>query len=418
MGRKAVEKFALQVGRLRKPGMHFVGGVDGLALQILPSGGRSWILRMTIGDKRRDMGLGGFPDVTLATARDNARKARALVKLGIDPIEEGRAVISRLKAAQSANKTFEECAIDYKKAKEPGWKNGKHSQQWINTLQAYAFPLLGSLMVRDIELPHVMAVLEPIWFTKTVTADRLRGRIEAVLDWAKTSGYRVGENPARWRGHLSNLLPEPNKIKNQKHHPAVTVSELGPFMDDLRTHDGMSARALEFCALTAARSGEVRGAVWSEIDVKVKVWTVPAERMKGEIEHRKPLSDAALELILKLPRFVDNELVFPSPRGGMLSDMSMSQLMRRMDYKAKDGRTCVPHGLRSTFRDWAAETTSFPSMAVEFALAHNLPNKTEAAYFRSDLLDIRYDLMDEWAKFCAMAKISGDVKPLSRVKRG
>ena len=414
MGRKAKEMPAIQVPRLVKPGLHFVGGVDGLGLQVLPTGGRTWVLRMMIGGKRRSMGLGGFPDVTLTQARDAARQARAKVKLGVDPIQEARANVTQLKASKASAQTFEQCAKAYKLAKESEWKNAKHAQQWINTLEAHAYPVMGSLLVRDIELPQVLAVLQPIWSTTTVTASRLRGRIEAVLDYAKVCKYRTGDNPAAWRGNLDKILPAPNKIKDEEHYPAVQVSEMGAFMGDLRTHDGMGARALEFVALTAARSGEVRGALWSEIDLKAKLWTVPGSRMKSRVEHRKPLSDAAVQLLESLTRTVGSELVFLSPRGKQLSDMTLSQLMRRMDYRTNDGRVCVPHGLRSTFRDWSAERTNYAREVVESALAHTNSDKTEAAYFRSDLLEKRTRVMTEWSKFCAMEQPAGEVIPLNK----
>lgn len=413
MGRKAVEKGALQVARLTKPGLHFVGGVDGLALQIVPSGARSWILRMTVGTKRRDMGLGGFPDVTLAQARDAARLARAKVKQGIDPIDEARASVSQLKASQAAALTFDQCTAAFIKAKASEWKSAKHLQQWTNTLTTYASPVMGSLLVRDIGLPHVLAVLEPIWTEKTVTASRVRGRIESVLSWATTREYRYGENPARWRGHLDTVLAAPNKIKEEEHYPPVQMSELGTFMADLRSKSGTSARALEFGILNASRSGEVRGATWSEIDLNAKLWTIPAKRMKAKREHRVPISDVSVALLKALPRFADSELVFPSPRGKQLSDMALSQMMRRMDYKAKDGRTAVPHGLRGTFKVWAHERTSYAGEIVEMALAHKTENKVEAAYFDTDLLEKRARLMQQWAKFCGMVESKGaDVVPL------
>lgn len=414
MGRKALEKGPLQVARLKEPGLHFVGGVDGLALQVLPTGGRTWVLRMMVGDKRRSMGLGGYPDVTLAQAREAARQARAKVREGIDPIEEAKASQSQLRAAQASAITFEQCAIAYIEAKEGEWKNDKHGQQWRKTLETYAYPVIGSLYVRDIELAHITAILSPIWKTKTVTASRLRGRIESVLNWAATNGYRKGENPARWRGHLENLYPAPNKIKDEEHYPAVLVSQMGEFMDDLRSHEGMGAKALEFAALTASRSGEVRGAVWSEIDLDAKMWTVPKERMKGKVMHRKPLSEAAVELLLTVERMAGSELVFTSPRGGVLSDMTLSKLMQRMGYPDKDGRICVPHGLRSTFRDWASEHTAYAREVVESALAHGITDKTEAAYFRSELIEKRRRLMEEWSKYCAMGSSGGEVVPINR----
>jgi integrase len=395
MGRKAVELGPLAASRLTAPGLHFVGGVAGLALQVTASGARSWVLRVQVGDKRRDMGLGGFPDVTLASARDAARVARAKVKEGIDPIANARAVRSALKADQAAAKTFKFCALAYIDTHEAGWRNAKHAQQWRNTLETYAYPLIGDLLVRDIGLPQVLAVLEPIWTSKTETASRLRGRLESVLDWATTRGYRTGLNPARWKGHLDTVLPAAGTVANAGHHSALPVREIGAFMKTLRGQAGMSARALEFTILTAARSGEVRGACWAEIDVANAVWTVPGDRMKAGKEHRVPLSDAALAVLNSLPHEDRDALVFASPRGGMLSDMSLTAVLRRMKVGA------VPHGFRSSFRDWCAERTNHPREVAEMALAHVIGDKVEAAYRRGDLFDKRRRLMDDWAAFCA-----------------
>lgn len=414
MGRKAVEKGAVQVARLRAPGLHFVGGVDGLALQILPSGGRSWILRMTVGDKRRDMGLGGFPDVPLSQAREAARQARAKVKQGIDPIEEARANQSLLKASQASAVTFEQCALKYIETHEATLKNAKSAQQWKNTLATYAYPEMGSLLVRDVALSHVLAVLEPIWKTKTETATRLRGRIQAVLDWAAARGYRDALNPARWSGHLDKLLPAPNKISKTEHHLALPVAEMGGFMATLRESPGTGARALEFLILCASRSGEVRGATWAEIDLDGAVWTIPKERMKMKKEHRVPLSKAALKLLNKLPRMAGTNLVFPAPRGGVLSDMTLTAVLRRLEVPA------VPHGFRSTFRDWCAENTNYPRDVAEMALAHSIGDKVEAAYRRGELFEKRTRLMEDWAKFCAKVQTKqtkGDVIPINRANR-
>jgi integrase len=394
MGRKAVELGPLAVSRLKDPGLHFVGGVAGLALQILPSGGRSWVLRITIGAKRRDMGLGGFPDVTLAGAREAARKARDKVREGIDPIEEGKAARSALRAAASKVVTFKEAAESYTAAHETSWKNPKHRAQWKSTLATYAYPKIGQLSVQDVELAHVLDILEPIWTVKTETASRLRGRIELVLDWATARGHRQGLNPARWRGHLDKLLAKPTKATRPEHHEALPCNEAGAFMERLRSVDGMGAKALEFAILTAARSGEVRGATWAEIDLPNKIWTIPAGRMKAGKEHRIPLSPVAVKLLEKLPAITgEGGLVFEAPRGGQLSDMTMSAVLRRMKVKA------VPHGFRSTFRDWSAELTSYPHEVCEMALAHTIRNKAEAAYRRGDLFEKRRRLMDDWAKF-------------------
>lgn len=399
----------MAVGRLTKPGLHFVGGVAGLGLQVSPTGARSWLLRYVAGGKRREMGLGGFPDVGLADARRRAREEREKLDKGTDPILERRMAQSALRAQQAASITFERAALSYLEAQDGSWKNAKHAQQWRNTLAAYAYPVIGPVLVGDVGVAHVMQVLEPIWRTKTETASRLRGRIEQVLDWATVRGYRQGLNPARWRGHLDKMLPTPGKVANSGHHAALPLADLGAFMQRLRAQDGMGARALEFAILTAARSGEVRGATWGEIDMGVALWVIPGDRMKAGKEHRVPLSDAALRLLQGLPRLADTELVFPAARGGQLSDMTLTAVMRRMEVDA------VPHGFRSTFRDWASERTSYPHEVAEMALAHAIGNKVEAAYRRGDLLDKRRRMMADWAAFCARVEVAGgDVVPINR----
>ena len=411
MGKKAEALGALQVSRLTEPGLHAVGGVAGLALQVAPGGSRSWVLRYRIGDKRRDMGLGGYPDVTLAGAHKKAREAREKLDAGIDPVEAKHSAKSALQAAVLASLTFEECAAKYIAMKSPEWKNAKHAQQWNNTLAQHAFPIIGKLMVRDVELPQIKAVLEPIWSTTNETASRLRGRIETVLDWATVSGYRTGLNPARWRGHLDKVLTAPAKTTKRGHHEAIPVGDLGAFMVKLRAADGMGALALEFTILTAARSGEVRGATWAEIDTDAAVWIVPADRMKAGKEHRVPLSDAALSLLAGLPCMAGTELLFPAPRGGLLSDMTLTAVMRRMGLQA------VPHGFRSTFRDWCSERTSYPRDVAEMALAHAIGDKVEAAYRRGDLFDKRQRMMAEWAAFCATVEPArGEVVPIRKAR--
>ena len=392
MPKIAKELGPLQVSRLTAPGLHAVGGVAGLQLQVTTTGARSWVLRTLVGGKRRDMGLGGYQTVTLAGAREKARKARDEIRAGVDPIEAGKAARSALAAATAAQKTFKQCALAFIDAKAPEFKNAKHLAQWTATLETYAFPVMGSILVRDVGLPHVLEVLNPIWTTKTETATRVRGRIEAVLDWATASGYRRGENPARWKGHLDKLLAKPRKVARVEHHPALKAAEMAPFMKRLRAMEGMGARALELAALTATRSGEVRGATWSEIDLESAVWTIPAERMKAGKEHRVPLSKPAVALLEGLSREEGVELVFPAPRGGMLSDMTLSACMRRMKLEA------VPHGLRSTFRDWAGEHTNYPREVAEAALAH-VVGGVEGAYARGDLFEKRRRLMADWATF-------------------
>lgn len=396
MARKAKELGPLAVSRLTTPGMYAVGGVSGLYLQVLPSGGRSWVLRVMVGGRRRDMGLGGFPDVTLAGARDAARKARERIAEGVDPIEERRARKSALRAEVARLVTFEEAAKAYIAAHGDSWRNDKHRQQWENTLSTYAYPKIGKLAVRDIGLPHILSVLEPIWKERTETATRLRGRIERILGWATVRGYREGLNPARWRDHLDQQLAAPKRIAKSQHHAALPVGEIGDFMQRLRAAEGMGARALEFTILTAARSGEVRGARWPEIDLTAKVWTVPADRMKAGKEHRVPLSDAAVDLLAKLPRVAGSDLVFPAAKGGPLSDMTLTAVLRRMKVPV------TAHGFRSTFRDWAAERTNYPRDVAEMALAHTIGDKVEAAYRRGDLFEKRTRMMADWAKFASL----------------
>lgn len=405
MPKLAKELGALEIKGLVAPGLHFVGGVPGLALQVTPNGARAWTLRATIGGRRRDMGLGAYPSVTLAMARDKAREARESIRKGIDPIERQRAAQSALRAAVASALTFKETAKAYMATHEAGWKNAKHAQQWRNTLQAYAYPVMGDLLVRDVQKEHVLAVLRPIWATKNETASRLRGRIELILSYAMQAGYRPeGLNPARWKGGLDKLLAAPGKVAKGEHHPALPVGKVGEFMVQLRAAHGMGARALEFAILTAARSGEVRGALWSEIDLDGKVWTVPADRMKASKEHRVPLSEIAVEMLKKLPR--ETELVFPAPRGGQLSDMTLSAVLRRMQVPA------VPHGFRSTFRDWAAERTNYPREAAEMALAHTIESKVEAAYRRGDLFEKRRLMMNDWAEFLARVERPAEVVSL------
>lgn len=406
MARIAKPLTALEVGRLSKPGYQAVGTVAGLYLQVTEQGAKSWVLRVLVGSKRREIGLGAYPGITLAMAHQKAREARQAIEKGIDPVLKKKALASSLRAEQANEVTFKTAAMAYIKAQESGWKNAKHAAQWVTTLETYAFPVMGKLLVADIGVASVLAVLEPIWQTKTETASRLRGRIESVLDWATARGHRHGLNPARWKGHLDTMLVSPGKIKNEEHHPAVLVGEAGAFMRDLRSHDGIGARALEFVILTASRSGEVRGATWDEFDLDARLWTIPAGRMKAGVEHREPLSDIAVALLKALPKYVDSNVVFLSPRGNVLSDMTMSQLMRRMKYKARDGRIAVPHGMRRTFKAWAHEKTNAQTEVIEMALAHAVEDKTEAAYFDTDLLEKRRLLMAEWAIFLGNADFS------------
>ncbi len=395
MPKVAKELSALEISRLTAPGMVAVGGVAGLYLHVNRSGGRCWILRALIGNRRRDMGLGGYPTVTLAGAKERARAARQAIDQGVDPIAERQQAKSALAASQATAKTFEQCAIEYIERHRDTWANAKHAAQWASTLEAYAYPVMGKLLVSDVGQAHVLACLEPIWKTKTETATRVRGRIEKVLDYATVRKYRTGENPARWKGHLEQLLPAPGKIAKVEHHRALPVDAMGAFMAQLRKQPGTAAKALELAILCASRSGEVRLATWREFDFDAKIWTIPGERMKAKVQHRVPLSESAMRILREHSnQSSPDALVFPAASGKPLSDMTLTALTRRM------GIDAVPHGFRSTFRDWCAECTNYPRDLAEQALAHKLENKVEAAYLRSDVLEKRRALMQAWADHC------------------
>lgn len=376
-----------------KPGRH--GDGRGLFLYVKPSGTRSWMLRYQVQGRRRDLGLGAYPDVTLAMARERATEARQLIANGEDPIA---------KKQQAKPKTFKDAALELIASKRHGWKNAKHAAQWTSTLESYVFPKIGQVQVSKIETADVISTLTPIWSDKPETANRVRQRIEAVIDYASALGIRTGDNPARWRGHLDHLLPKPKKVRAVKHHAALSHADIADFMSELSTRTGIAAQALGFTILTAARSGETRGMTWGEVDIEKAMWTIPAQRMKAAKEHRVPLSNAAIALIG--PRRVGNALVFESEArpGKPISDMSMTAVLRRMK---RDDITV--HGFRSTFRDWAGETTGFPREVIEAALAHGIKNKAEAAYARSDLFDKRRLLMEAWANTTASEPQPGNV---------
>jgi integrase len=347
------------------------------------------------------MGLGPLHTVSLKDARERARKARQQLLDGVDPIEARKA--ERTKAALETSKavTFQEAATAYFDAHQAKWRNAKHRNQFISTLREYVFPKIGSLAVADIDIGSVLSVLEPIWPIKTETASRVRSRIEAILDWATVRKLRDGDNPARWKGNLQHVLPARARLAKPEHHAALPYAEIPAFTALLKKRDGVAARALEFVILTAARTGEVVGAQWDEIDLTARTWTVPGNRMKAGREHRVALSDEAVEILKALPREKDNPYVFIGPRAGGLSNMAMAAVLRRMDRV-----DITVHGFRSTFRDWAAESTAFPNHVVEMALAHTVSNKVEAAYRRGDLFAKRQRLAADWAKFCAREGIS------------
>lgn len=397
-----------------------VGGVAGLYLQVTPNGGKTWVLRAALAGKRAEMGLGGFPTVTLAQAREKAREARDKIDQGIDPLAERKAARAALVAAARRGLTFTDAMNRYLDAKMEAFSNAKHKAQWRATLATYAEPELGAMLVQDIQVQDVLKVLHPLWSDRTETATRLRGRIEAVLSWATVSGHRTGDNPARWAGNLKELLPAPAKVAKGDHHPALNLDDAPAWFAALQAREGFGARALEFAALTAARSGEVRGAVWAEIDLDRALWTIPADRMKMSREHRVPLSLTAVALLKAMPRLEGTDMVFPSTKGGQLSDMTLSATMRRMheaEIEAQrpgfidrvNKRPAVPHGLRSTFRDWVAERTHFPGEMAEVALAHKISSAVEAAYRRGDMIEKRRSMMADWADFLSGKAARGKV---------
>jgi integrase len=399
-----------RITRLRKrPGRYHDG--HGLYLQVLSPKSASWILRYQHHGKERMLGLGPVRLIGLKEARERAREQQRKLKIdGIDPVEDRKAKkVERVLAAAKAM-SFADCATAYFSQHEAKWRNRKHAAQFLSTLRMYVFPILGSLPVAAIDTGLVLRCVEPIWSAKTETASRVRGRIESVLDWATVRGYRSGDNPARWKGHLDQVLPARGTIAKVAHHPALPYTELPAFMADLRGRDGIAARALEFTILTAARTGEVIGAQWNEIDTDTKIWTVPAGRTKGSREHRVPLCVQALELLGELYTEDSNNYVFlGSQRGGALSNMAMTATLKRM---GRDDITV--HGFRSTFRDWAAERTNFPNHVVEMALAHTIGDKVEASYRRGDLFDKRRLLMEAWARYCSRPIPEGAVVPLQR----
>lgn len=413
MGR-AIEKLgALAISRRSaKPGLHHDGG--GLGLRVSPSKAASWVYRYMLRGKAREMGLGSYPEITLADARALATEARRQKALGTDPIAMRDAIRTqdRIEAARSV--TFRDCSKSYIEARRAGWKNAKHGAQWSATLETYAMPVIGDLPVQAVDVSLVHKILEPIWNGKTETASRVRGRIESILDWATVRGFRKGDNPARWKGHVENLFPKRSKVQAVEHHSALPYSEIGTFMGRLKSQDGAGATALKLTILTAARTGEIVGARWKEIDFDKAIWTVPGIRMKTGREHRVPLPKAALS-ILKSQRELAgrSEFVFPgSTRAKSISNMAMLQLLRRM------GRhDLTVHGFRSTFRDWAAECTAYPNEVAEAALAHVVGDKVEAAYRRGDLFEKRRKLMDAWAAYCNAPATGAKVVPIRRAPR-
>ncbi|MEJ1406725.1 MAG: integrase arm-type DNA-binding domain-containing protein [Candidatus Sedimenticola sp. (ex Thyasira tokunagai)] len=387
------------------PGKYEDGG--GLRLVVSKTGAKKWVLRFTIDRKRREMGLGSYPDISLAKARDKASEHRTQASEGIDPIEARR-------TEPEKTPTFTTCAARYIRAHRRGWKNAKHARQWVSTLKTYARPVLGSKKVDTITTEDILKILSPIWNTKTETAKRTQGRVENILDYAAAHKYCDPMNPARWRGHLDKLLPKPSRVKKTTHHPAMPYTEVPAFMAELSQNGCVSAYALQLLILTATRTSEVLQAQWAEFDLDEGIWVIPAERMKAKREHRVPLPDTAIAILHALPRIKGNPYLFTGARHSRpLSNMALLQLMRGMGYGVNGDRgNYVPHGFRSSFRDWSGEVSSFPRDVAEMALAHTIENKVEAAYRRGDLFDKRRKMMQAWANY--VNKQQGDVVSINR----
>jgi integrase len=404
MSKRLAKLTAMQVLDFIKPGNYGDGG--GLYLQINPQGKKSWIFRYELFGRERYMGLGPVHSVSLADARIAAREARRCLLDKVDPLEKKRQEVEKQRRDVARELPFDACAKQYIEAHGDAWRSAKHRQQWENTLRTYASPHFGSFNARKIDTDLVLKALEPIWTTKTETATRVRERIERVLAWAATRGYRDGENPARWTGHLEWLLPAPSKLKKVRHHAALPFSEIGTFFKALRKQKGVAARALEFTILTACRTNELLGAMWSEVDLINGVWTVPAGRMKAGRVHRVPLVDATVKL-LRAQIGLDAVIVFPgTKKGTRLSAMAMSTVLQRLQRN-----DLTVHGFRSTFRDWAAEATDYPGELAEIALAHTVGTAVENAYRRSDLFERRRRMMADWAAWCGVPKAPSNARP-------
>ena len=383
----------LSITKTSKPGLY--GDGDNLYLQVTATLKKSWIFRFTLNGKSREMGLGSLAILSLADARAKALECRKLLLDGVDPIEARNSAKQARALSEAKRMTFAACSSAYIEAHRSSWKNAKHASQWVNTIATYAGPIIGQLPVNEVDTALVMKVLEPIWYQKTETADRLRNRIEQIIDWAAVRGYRSGENPARWRGHLDKLLPSKASIQPVKHFTALPVNEVGSFMEDLRELEGVAAKALQFLILTATRTSEVIGAKWSEINFETSLWIIPAERMKAKREHRVPLSSQAISILRSLERSENQELVFESWNGKPLSNNAFLALIKKRMHI-----NVTAHGFRSTFSDWASEKTGHSREVIEMSLAHAIQDATEAAYRRGDLLLKRQSLMIDWAKFC------------------
>lgn len=433
MPKIAQELSAVEVKRLSRPGWHAVGGVAGLLLQIKPpvregsTISRSWILRIQVAGQRQPIGLGSYPQVTLAEAREQARKLALEAKAGVNLLARKRALRSAVVAAAARNKTFRDCAEAYMEAHASDFTNDKHRKQWASTLEAYAYPVIGKMLVADVTMRHILDVLlretvhhngsvGELWHTKPETAKRLLDRVRTVLDYATVNEYRSGTNPATWRGYLDTQFPSLRGLKQVKRQPSVPYDQIGDFMAHLRRNNSISAKALEFLILTGVRSGSVRFADWAEIDFERKLWVIPAAHTKAKREHRVPLAPRAIDLLKGLPQMGGTNKIFPTSDGNPPSDMALSQLMRGMRERGELPVNAVPHGFRSTFRDWATEQTNYPDEIRKAASGQLVGDQVKESYQRTDLLEKRRQLMNEWAAFLDQPseKRAAKVTPIRR----
>ena len=414
MPRRARELSPIELKRLA-PGVHAVGGVAGLYLQVAEGAGRSWLLRTMVGTKRREIGLGAYPEIGLALARQKAAEVKYMIRNGVDPVEERKAARADLVAAQKRGLLFSKAVDLFEPVKAAELSGGKYRDQWRNSLDSYAIPVLGKMLVQDIQLQDILLVLEPIWHAKTVTADKLRRKLAEVLDYATVKGHRSGPNPARWQGNLSMVLSSPTSVSGEENHPALQLKDAKRFWAALSNRGGMGPQALKFQSMTATRPGAVRFMTWSEVDLSARLWTVQPGRQSAKIPRRDgpkrvPLADDTIALLKGLPRHKDSDLVFWAPRGGALSDATLAKLLRivhEADLRAggsgfvdaKTGEVAVPHGTRSSFKVWATDHTSYDWNLSEAALWHKLGSKVEQAYARSDMVEKRRQMMSDWAAF-------------------
>jgi integrase len=401
MARQSHRLSAVKVASITKPGYHADGG--NLYFRVAPSGARGWIFRYGLNGRKRDAGLGAYPTISLAKAREQATRFRQLVATGVDPIEQRDSERSTARAAAAKKSSFAECAAAYIQSHEDAWRHPRHQGQWVYSIERYVNPVIGHLPPDAIDTGLVLKIIEPLWKTIPETASRIRGRIEMILDWAKVRGHRGGENPARWRGHLAQILPPRSKVRTVEHFPALPYADAGAFMAELRADDNTAARALEFVILTVARTTEVLEATWDEIDRRERAWTLPPGRMKGGRVHRVPLSDAALAVVDAMAKTRTGAFIFPGQKAGAsLTRGAMPRVLARLGR-----RDVTVHGFRSTFKDWASECTSFQNEVVEMALAHAIGDAVEAAYRRGDLFEKRRKLMEAWAEYCSRVDVGG-----------